>query len=90
LVALLGRQRQAELCGFQASLVYIVSSSSVRDREQTLPQTNKQANKKTHNKTITTVTKRKRKKEERKKEKLHSLGSVVLQPCSRAAPALSL
>ena len=47
IVPALGRQRQADLCEFQASLVYIMSSGTAKTIERD-PVTNKQTNKHTN------------------------------------------
>jgi hypothetical protein len=47
LVPALRRQRQADLCEFQASLVYISSSRIARAKKRSCLKTNKQTNKQT-------------------------------------------
>ena len=59
----LGRLRQADLCKFEASLVYRGSFRTVRASKETLSQTNKQKNKQTTTKITATKIKAKPKKQ---------------------------
>jgi hypothetical protein len=65
LIPALGRQRQADLCEFEVSLVYRVSSraANVTQRKLQKPNPNKIKKQKTKKKNPTTTTKTKQKKE---------------------------